>query len=270
MAESSQHPLPPPGRPAVSNERPGSATQLRALSATLAIGAGAALLGIAGGFVWSAIAPRALFSVASHGIAYVVNPETSAFIAADGWYSIVAVVGGLLIGLAGYLLGVRRYGPLPAAGALVGATAAAFLAWWIGRNIGLAHFRHLLGTSKPGTLIRQPASLGAHGALAFWPLAAGAVIGGIELVLAMRERQGRADSHSPIPAPLPAESRGAEHYRTPDEYRESGHYGGLDEHDQNGRDQNGRGPDGHGPDGHSRDGQADQRQAGRSSDPLDN
>jgi hypothetical protein len=271
MAESSQHPLPPPGHPAVGgNERPGSATHLRALSVTLAIGAGGALLGIAGGFVWSAIAPRALFSVASHGIAYVVNPETSAFIAADGWYSVVAVIGGLLIGLAGYLLGVRRYGPLPAAGALVGATAAAFLAWWIGRNIGLAHFRHLLGTSKPGTLIRQPASLGAHGALAFWPLAAGAVIGGIELVLAMRERQGRADPQQPIPAPLPAESRGPEHYRTPDEYRESGHYGGLDSQDQNGRDQNGRDQNGRDPEGHSRDGQAEQRQAGRSSDQLDN
>jgi hypothetical protein len=260
MAESSQRPPPPSGGPSGGNERPGSATQLRALSVTLAIGAGGALLGIAGGFAWSAIAPRALFSVASHGIAYVVNPETSAFIAADGWYSVVAVVGGLIIGLAGYLLGVRRYGPLPAAGALVGATAAAFLAWWIGRNIGLAHFRHLLGTSKPGTLIRQPASLGAHGALAFWPLAAGAVIGGIELVLTMRERQGRAGPRQPIPAPLPAENRGSEQYRAPDEYRESGHYG-----EQNGRDQNGRAPD-----GRSRDGQADQRQAGRSSDQLDN
>jgi hypothetical protein len=270
MAESSQRPPPPPGGPSGGSERPGSARQLRALSVTLAIGAGGALLGIAGGFVWSAIAPRALFSVASHGIAYVVNPETSAFIAADGWYSVVAVVGGLLIGLAGYLLGVRRYGPLPAAGALVGATAAAFLAWWIGRNIGLAHFRHLLGTSKPGTLIRQPASLGAHGALAFWPLAAGAVIGGIELVLAMRERQGRADPRQPIPAPLPAENRGPEPSRAPGEYGESGHYGGLD-----GRDQNGRAPDGHMPDGRSRDGQADQQQAdqqqaGRNSDQLDN
>jgi hypothetical protein len=37
--------------------------------------------------------------------------------------------------------------------------------------------------------LHQPVDLGAHGALAFWPLAAGAVIGGIELILLLRERQ---------------------------------------------------------------------------------
>jgi len=187
MAESSQHP-PPPGGPG-GGARPGDAPgQLRALSAALAIAAGSALLGIAGGLIWAAIAPQAQFVVASRGAAYVVNPETSAFIAADGWYSAIAVAGGAIIGLAAYLLGVRRFGPLPAAGALVGATAAAFLAWWAGRNVGLAAFRHRLEISKPGALIRQPADLGAHGALAFWPLAAGVVIGGIELVLALREQ----------------------------------------------------------------------------------
>jgi hypothetical protein len=189
MAESSQHPLPPGYAAADAQSRVRAPRHRRALAVTLAIMLGGAATGIPGGLVWSAIAPRPLFMVASHGVAYVVNPETSAFIAGDGWFSVVAVVGGLLIGLAGYFLGVRRYGPLPVVGALAGATAAGFLAWWIGRNVGLAAFRHLLGTSKAGTLIRQPADLGAHGALAFWPLAAGAVIGGIELVISLRERQ---------------------------------------------------------------------------------
>jgi hypothetical protein len=190
MAESSQHPLPPPDGPVAGTEnRPAAAGELRALPVTLAIAAGGAVLGIIGGLLWSAVAPRAVFVVASRGIAYVVNPETHAFIAADGWYSIIAVAGGALIGLAGYLLGVRRFGPLPAAGVLLGATAAAFLAWWIGHHLGLASFRHLLGTSKPGALLHQPVELGARGALAFWPLAAGVVIGGIELVLALRDRR---------------------------------------------------------------------------------
>jgi hypothetical protein len=163
--------------------------QFRALLVTLAIAVGGALLGLVGGLLWSAVAPQAVFQVQSPGVAYVVNPETTAFIAADGWFSLIAVAGGVIIGLAAWFGGVRRYGPLPAAGALAGATAAAFLAWWSGSNLGLSSFRHQLGTSKTGALLHQPVDLGAHGALAFWPLAAGAVIGGIELILLLRERQ---------------------------------------------------------------------------------
>jgi hypothetical protein len=275
MAESSQHPLPPPGGPA-GGERPGNATgQLRALSATLAIAAGGALLGIIGGLVWAAIAPQALFQVASRGVAYVVNPETSAFIAADGWFSVVAVAGGAIIGLTGYLLGVRRFGPLPAAGALAGATAAAFLAWWVGRNMGLAAFRHRLAISEPGALIRQPADLGAHGALAFWPLAAGAVIGGIELVLALRERRHHAASGPAGLASPPA---------SPEQYRGPGQFRGLDGQYRDGQYRDGQYGDGQYGDGQYGDGQygdgqyrdqqfrdqqADQRQAGWGSDQLD-
>jgi hypothetical protein len=209
MTESSQQPLPAPGGPA-GDARPGAAAlPLRALPVTLAIAAGGAALGVAGGYLWAAVAPKALFVVASHGVAYVVNPETSAFIAADGWFSLIAGVGGVVIGLAAYLLGVRRFGPLPVAGALVGATAAAFLAWWIGRNVGLAAFRHLLEASKSGALIRQPANLGAHGALAFWPLAAGAVIFFIELVRSMRDRRARPAPGAAAP-PLGGPPLGAE------------------------------------------------------------
>jgi hypothetical protein len=252
MAESSQHPPPPPGGPVAPAQRPGiAAGQLRALLATLAIVIGSAILGIAGGLVWSAIAPQAVFAVAGHGVAYVVNPETSAFIAADGWFSLIAVAGGLLIGLAGYLFGVRRFGPLPAVGVLVGATVAAFLAGWTGSNLGLAAFRHQLGTSKSGALIRQPVNLGAHGALAFWPLAAGVVVGGIELAGAMRERQRRTAAEPAVLAPLPS-----------DQYGGSGQYGDL-----NGEARHG-GPDTQAPhDG--RDGQPGQRQAGWSSDQHD-
>ena len=176
-----------------TSERPRLAPAgLRVLLTTAGIVVGGALLGIAGGFVWAAVAPRALFMVSAPGVAYVVNPETSAFIAADGWFSVVAAVGGVLIGIAGYLIGVRRYGPLPAAGVLAGATAAAFVAAWTGRHVGLGAFRHELGAAKAGALIRQPVILGAHGALAFWPLAAGAAVGIIELILALADRRRRS------------------------------------------------------------------------------
>jgi len=149
------------------------------------------VIGGAGGLVWAAVAPRVLYQVVTLNppTAYATDPETSAFIAADGWYCLIAVVGGVLIGLLGYLFGVRRYGPVPMAGIVVGATAAAFICEWTGhRQSGGPGFNHVLATSKPGTLLHAPISLGSQGALAFWPLAAAAVAGGIELVGALRAR----------------------------------------------------------------------------------
>src|SRR5215469_12731058 len=160
------------------------------IAAGLIIAAGL-VVGVAGGLVWAAVAPRVLYQVVTLNppTAYATDPETSAFIAADGWYCLIAVVGGALIGLFGYLLGVRRYGPVPMAGIVIGATAAAFLCRWLGhRQSGGAGFNHVLATSKPGTLLHAPISLGSQGALAFWPLAAAAVAGGIELVGVLRAR----------------------------------------------------------------------------------
>jgi hypothetical protein len=141
--------------------------------------------------------------------AYAVNPETSAFIAADGSYCFITLAGGVLTALVCYRF-IHRYGPVPMAGLVVGSVAAAFLAMWTGHwATGSGSFDHLLATSKPGTLLHAPISLGAHGALAFWPLAAAAVAGGFELVSFLRARSqaGRqlmrgsygpaADSHGP-------------------------------------------------------------------------
>jgi hypothetical protein len=195
MAET-QHP---------TSERPRLAPAgLRVILTTAAIVAGAALVGVAGGLVWAAVAPRALFMVSAPGVAYVVNPETTAFIAADGWFSVVAAVGGVIIGVGGYLAGVRRHGPVPVAGILAGATAAAFLAAWIGGQVGLGAFRHQLAAAKAGALVRQPVVLGAHGALAFWPLAAGAAVGIIELIAALADRRRQAHPGPAGQVPLAA------------------------------------------------------------------
>jgi hypothetical protein len=182
----------PPGRPALG----------RAVIAACLIVAGSAVVGLAAGLAWAAAAPRVVYQVApiSPPTAYAVNPETSAFIAADGWYCLLALIGGALIGLLGYLFAVRRYGPVPMAGIVVGATGAAFLMRWLGpKESGQPGFNHLLATSKPGTLLYAPISLGSQGALAFWPLAAAAVVGGIELVGVLRAR--RQPGYSAVAVP---------------------------------------------------------------------
>jgi hypothetical protein len=164
--------------------------------------AGSVLVGLAGGAVWAAAAPRVVYQVytLSPPTAYATNPETSAFIAADGWYCFIGLVGGAIIGLLGYVFGVRRRGPWPMVGIIVGSVAAAYIAAWIGHLLtGGPGFDHVLATSRPGMLLHAPISLGARGAVAFWPLAAAAVAGGIELVRVLQARHQDPDDATRMP-----------------------------------------------------------------------
>jgi hypothetical protein len=173
------------------------------LVSSLVILLGSALLGVAGGFTWTSFAPRAVYVVVGRGSASVVNPETSAFIAADGWYCLIGVAGGLVIGLAGYLLGVRRYGPAPMAAILTGGVLAGIAARWVGEHQGLNQFNRQLLTTPNGTLLHAPLALAGDTsaavwptlaslpAVAFWPLAACALAGGTVLVRMLRDRPAR-------------------------------------------------------------------------------
>lgn len=151
----------------------------RAVVASLAVVAGTVVCGVAAGFGWAAVAPRALLVMTGPGTAGLVNVETNAFIAADAAFSLICLAGGVVSGLFGYLLAVRRYGPPAMAAVLVGALAAALAARWIGEQSGLAGFHHLLATLPTGAHLRDSLTLGANGAVAFWPLAASLVAGGL-------------------------------------------------------------------------------------------
>jgi hypothetical protein len=176
---------------------PGAARPVRALdlgpaavAASLAVAGGTALLGLLTGYAWSVLAPRAALVVISPGTASLVQVETSAFIAADAVFCLLTVAGGVVSGALGYLLAVRRYGPLAMAGVLAGALAAAYLTRWVGERSGLATFHHLLATLPAGARLRDTLTLGATGALAFWPLAAG-LAAGLLAALATDGRRGR-------------------------------------------------------------------------------
>ncbi len=174
----------------------------RALLAAVLVVAGSAVAGGAAGLVWAAVAPRVQYQMYTLNppTAYATNSETSAFIAADGWYCFIALAGGALLGLLAYLFAIRRYGPLPMAGVILGAIAAAYAAEWLGHQAsGGPGFNHLLATSRPGTYLYAPISLGSPGALAFWPLAAAAMAGGIELVAVMRSRRQEPSGPAAMP-----------------------------------------------------------------------
>jgi len=154
------------------------------LAAFAAALAGSAVLGVAAGLVWAAVAPRALLQQVGHGQAQLVSAETSAFILADAWFCLIAALGGAITGVAGYRLLVRRAGWIAAAGLVLGAAAASLLALWTGENIGLGTYNHLLATSQDGALFHASLALGAKSALVFWP-------GVTSLILLLAEYGGR-------------------------------------------------------------------------------
>src|SRR5258706_4273802 len=148
---------PRPGGPGGgSDQAAGASSVMGSLVSSLVILLGSGLIGLAGGLAWTSFAPRAVYVVVGRGSANVVNPETSAFIAADAWYCLIGVAGGLVIGLAGYLLGVRRYGPAPMAAILAGGGLAALAARWLGENQGVHPFHPQLPTTSQGTLLHAP------------------------------------------------------------------------------------------------------------------
>lgn len=146
------------------------------LAAFIAALAGSAVLGIAAGLVWAAVAPRPLLQEVARGEAQVVNAETSAFIVADAWFCLIVAVGGLITGVLGYRVLVRRSGWAATAGLVLGAVAAALVAVWVGEHVGLGTYNHMLAASPVGTFFHASLALGAKSSLAFWPLLTSAAI----------------------------------------------------------------------------------------------
>lgn len=138
--------------------------------------AASVVLGAIAGWIWGAVAPRAILQEVQPGEAGLVSAESTAFIVADAWFCGISLVCGLITGVLGSRLLVRSHGWPAAAGLVLGAVAAAFLAMWVGDQVGLSTYNHLLATAKPGTLYNSSLALGAKSALAFWPLVTSAVI----------------------------------------------------------------------------------------------
>jgi hypothetical protein len=146
-----------------------SASPGRVLAACAVVLAGGGVVGLAGGLAWARLAPRPVFQVFGQGVAYVVNAETTAFIAADAWFCLIGVIGGLVLGGAGYLLAVRRHGPAGMAAVLVASLGAGLGARWVGQGAGLAQFNSALAAGHTGALVHAPLVLGGDTTAILWP-----------------------------------------------------------------------------------------------------
>ncbi|MGI5519527.1 DUF2567 domain-containing protein [Micromonospora sp. CA-259024] len=135
---------------------------LRTVATVLGAVLALAVLGVPFGLLWAAFAPDTPVLKTAEGAIYA-DPQPEQPIAADGWFSLLGLAFGLLVGLALWFVLRRRRGPVGLLAAVLGALAAAPVAWQVGRRIGLATFDRLLATAPAGQAFTKPADLRAGG-----------------------------------------------------------------------------------------------------------
>jgi hypothetical protein len=124
-----------------------------------------ATLGIPFGLLWSWLSPSVpVLQTARSGV--VVNDSSpEQFVAADAWFAILGFGFGVLVAVAAWLLLRRDRGPGLLLGAVLGALAAAPIAWQVGRIPGLSGYQRWLDSAQAGDTFHRPPDLHAYGAL---------------------------------------------------------------------------------------------------------
>ncbi|GHJ13862.1 DUF2567 domain-containing protein [Micromonospora sp. AKA38] len=158
------------GHPDVVQELPGARRDGgRPVATVLGVAALLTALGVPLGLLWAWAAPGTPVRQTPDGAVYAV-PQPEQPIAADGWFSLLALGFGVLSAIALWVLLRRRRGPAGLLAATLGGLGAAVVAWQVGRRIGLGTFQRLLDTAPPGTDFTKPADLRAGGVDWFGPL----------------------------------------------------------------------------------------------------
>lgn len=168
-------------------------------------------LGAPYGLLWSLLAPDVPLRVVEGGAVYG-EPQPEQLLAADGWFVILGVPFGVLVGL-GVWFAARAARGLPALAALTAGTiGAALVAWWLGRQVGLGGFESALAAAGPGTPVERPPDLSVVDA-GWWPPR----VFGVLLVpaLAAVATYTLAAAWSRFPTLRPVDLRSAESDRPP-------------------------------------------------------
>ena len=130
-------------------------------------------LGVAAGFVWLWLAPRAMAVADGKGKTGLLDPGTKAFAGADVTFLFVTVVAGLLCGVVAAVI-ARHRGVAVSVAVAAGGTIAAVLAAWIGRTMSGGPAQHWASHVGAGNH-RYFLELTTRQYLVAWPMAALAV-----------------------------------------------------------------------------------------------
>lgn len=144
-------------------------TRRQDLRAALVVAVGVLLLGPVAGLVWYLVAPTAR-AVLEGDAVYLVDPESSVYIAADGWFALVATVAGLLCAVVAFAR-YKHNGVAALLALTAGGFAAGYLAARTGSFLGPAELKEQVKGAKQGTFFDAPLELRSLVALVAWPIA---------------------------------------------------------------------------------------------------
>ena len=160
-------PEPAPASDVVPPPEPG-----RSWVCDLRVGAAVTGLVTAGGLVmavvWWLVAPTAAFHVVD-GAVDLVTPSGKAYVAAEGWYAVLAALAGIASAAVAYRW-TRRSGVAVVLGLAVGGLLASVVMWRVGSWLGPDPVLVQAKGAGPTDTLHLPLELRAKGVLFVWPI----------------------------------------------------------------------------------------------------
>jgi hypothetical protein len=148
-----------------ADDAPPLAHDVRAGLITVAV---TVLVGAPVGLLWAALAPPVEVVVSADGVR-LVDRDSSAFIASDGYFVAAVLLAGVVGGALAWRLG-SRHGPAVVPGLAVGGLLAAYIAMAVGGLVDDVALAELVEAGVQGRR-ELPARLRSRSALLVWPAA---------------------------------------------------------------------------------------------------
>lgn len=126
------------------------------------------VIGVLAGLLWGVVTDLPGYTIGADGRATTSERGLAEQFSADAWFCLIAVGGGLLIGLLAWWRLVR-VGWAVILTAVLGALLAAGLTWLVGWGIGPGDFDTRLASALPGDVVPIELTLRAPVALVVWP-----------------------------------------------------------------------------------------------------
>lgn len=129
-----------------------------------------AVLGVVGGVLWWVATPLAEWT-RTRDSATMDEQMLGASVAADGWFLVIAAVGGLVSGFV--LTAWRKRDPVATVLLVaLGSALACGLMYLVGHTLGPGSYQEALRTARVGESVPVPLSVQAKGVYLVWPVGA--------------------------------------------------------------------------------------------------
>ncbi|MHA6511755.1 hypothetical protein [Tessaracoccus sp. Z1128] len=132
--------------------------------------AGAVVLGVLAGLLWSGLTPLPAYTVNDDMTASINERAHTSIVAADVTFAVVTGVVGLVIGAVGWVI-LHRLGWVVIAVPLIASLGCALTAWQVGLFVGESGFIERLAAARAGDVVRVDLALRSMAALVVAPFA---------------------------------------------------------------------------------------------------